>query len=152
MGPAAEINFNHHFGLNPDRLADTSLLDGNDFERCLGRLQGFELAKKRARDLVGETGSSASCIAQLVSVIEAKHEGAYGTRICGRGNNPSDNQLLTVRAFGLDPVVSAPRTIWCVSNLRHDTLQAHFAGVTKQRCAGIGERFTQAEWPPRGLP
>src|SRR5215471_1518274 len=98
-----------------------------------------------------ETSSSASRVAQLVTLIEAKYQSTHCMCICSRGHDPGDDQFLTIRAFGLDPVMNAPRTIWRISNLRHDALQAHFAGVPKQCCARSGERFTQAEWSTSGL-
>src|SRR5262245_5681339 len=106
-----EIDFDYHFGLNPARLACASLFRGNRFERGLRCLQNLELAKKRARDCMRETGPSASCVAQLVTLIESEHEGPHRPCICGRGHNAGDHQLLTIRAFGLDPVVTTSRTI-----------------------------------------
>ena len=132
VGPAMEINLNHHSWLNPDRFARASLLGGNRFERCFRSLHGLELAEKRARDFVRETGSGASCIVQLAALIEAKHKSSDSTRIGGRRYDSGDHEFLTIRTFGLDPVMTAPRTIWSVSDFRHNAFQSHFAGVLKQ--------------------
>src|SRR5262249_23209148 len=68
-----------------------------------------------------------------------------GTRICGRGHYPGNNQFLPVRAFCFDPIVPATGAIRRVCDLRDNALQTQLTGVSKQRTATLAQRFAETQ-------
>ena len=82
MGPTVEVNLHDHFRLDPDRLARAAFLGRNGFKGGILCLQGLQLAKKRARDLMAEAGAGTSCVMQFAALIKPQHEGPDCLRIC----------------------------------------------------------------------
>src|SRR5450755_2315723 len=107
MGPAVKFDFRDQFWLDPDRRAGAALFLRDGLERRLGERERLELAIKRARTGLAKSGAGASGIAQSAVVVDTEHQRADRMLVRGRWRETGNDELLPVRAFGLDPVVAA---------------------------------------------
>src|SRR5262245_52588976 len=152
VGPAAEIDLDHHFWLHPDWSSCTPFFGRDCFERRLADLERFELPKKRTRHLTGEAGACAPGIFELTVVVESKHQRPDGARVGCRWHDTGYDEFLPVRAFRLEPVMATNGLVWAFGKFRYDAFQAHLAGMPQQGRSGLAQRFAQPQNSARRLP
>src|SRR6185295_86154 len=139
MCPAMEIDLDYQCRLDPDRLTNAALLGRDRPEGDLIGLQLHQFTEKLACRVVRKAGACTTGIVQLSVVIETENQRPNGPGVRGRRHDTCDDQLLAVRAFGLDPFAPASGTVRRICDFRNNALQAQFARVPEERGTWFGQ-------------